>query len=110
MSKGSIEHFWGASARTPVENRLYDAPPFGWHNKVTPTDFQRCITTPYYATDTIKGRLNEQMARAENKDENQTKEGFLAFSNFNGGLDWGTRYWVMLVLLGMFALMFLWKK
>jgi len=61
MSDNNKEDFWGGGGSyTPVHNRLYNAPPFGWESYNNPTDFPRFTENPYSSSTLTKLLLNKE--------------------------------------------------
>lgn len=61
MSDNTKEGFWGGGGSyTPVNNRLYNSPPFGWESYNNPTDFPRCTENPYSSSTLTKLLLNKE--------------------------------------------------
>ena len=65
MQSESVEKFWGSTAYGPVKNRVFHTYPFGYHNKIQPTDFPRCGSNPYEGSNYIKLKLNQMQKQKD---------------------------------------------
>ena len=61
---------WGATAFTPIVT--YNAPPFGFHEQINPTDYDRCNKDPYVGTELLKDNLQNKFDEDE-EDNYSTK-------------------------------------
>lgn len=64
---------WGSTGFTPIVT--YNQPPFGFHEVITPPDYQRCNENPWISTDLLKEELNKRFDEyLRERDAHRTKE------------------------------------
>ena len=60
---------WGATSYTPIVT--YNEPPFGFHEKQNPPNYNRCNKNPYLGTELLKANLRKRFDEIQNAREEQ---------------------------------------
>ena len=61
----TVEYFGANTAYTPVQNKLYNSYPFGWHAKIQEPDYPRCVLNPYESSESVKQKIHEHTNQYE---------------------------------------------